>query len=111
MQQYSFKFTNHKGYVMWENPLDNMEVFEGSPIHKWKEVIFNASRTLASKEIERLLEELALYEMAFEAEEKPANLREFFYNVHHDNDFKQRFTEKKNSLAIESMSKILSENE
>lgn len=96
---------------MWENPLDNMEVFEGSPIHKWKEVIFNASRTLASKEIERLLEELALYEMAFEAEEKPANLREFFYNVHHDNDFKQRFTEKKNSLAIESMSKILSENE
>lgn len=111
MRQYSFKFTNHKGYVMWENPLDNMEVFEGSPIHKWKEVIFNASRTLASKEIERLLEELALYEMAFEAEEKPANLREFFYNVHHDNDFKQRFTEKKNSLAIESMSKILSENE
>ncbi|WP_304150413.1 DUF2018 family protein, partial [Helicobacter bilis] len=44
---------------MWENPLDNMEVFEGSPVDKWKEVIFNASRTLASKEIERLLEELA----------------------------------------------------
>ena len=25
---------------MWENPLDNMEVFEGSPVDKWKEVIF-----------------------------------------------------------------------
>lgn len=96
---------------MWENPLDNMEIFEGSPIDKWKEVIFNASRTLANKEIERLLEELALYEMAFEAEEKPTNLREFFYNIHHDAEFKKRFLEKKNSLAIESMAKILSENE
>lgn len=96
---------------MWENPLDNMEVFEGNPIDKWKEVIFNASRTLAHKEIERLLEELALYEMAFEAEEKPVNLREFFYNIHHDVEFKQQFLEKKNSLAIESMAKILSENE
>ncbi|MDY5184399.1 DUF2018 family protein [Helicobacter trogontum] len=96
---------------MWENPLDNMEVFEGNPIDKWKEVIFNASRTLAHKEIERLLEELALYEMAFEAEEKPVNLREFFYNIHHDAEFKQQFLEKKNSLAIESMAKILSENE
>lgn len=96
---------------MWENPIDNMEVFEGSPIEKWKEVIFNASRVLANKEIERLLEELALYEMAFEAEEKPTNLREFFYNVYHNEDFKQKFLEKKNSLAIESMAKILSENE
>lgn len=96
---------------MWENPLDNMEVFEGNPIDKWKEVIFNASRTLAHKEIERLLEELALYEMAFEAEEKPVNLREFFYNIYHDAEFKQQFLEKKNSLAIESMAKILSENE
>ncbi|WP_304149274.1 DUF2018 family protein [Helicobacter bilis] len=49
--------------------------------------------------------------MAFEAEEKPTNLREFFYNIHHDAEFKKRFLEKKNSLAIESMAKILSENE
>lgn len=96
---------------MWENTLDNMEVFEGDPIHKWKEIVFNASRTLASNELERLLDELALYEMAFEAQEKPANLREFFYNVHHDSALKQRFMDKKNSLAIESMAKILSENE
>lgn len=96
---------------MWENPLDTMEIFEGSPVAKWKEVVFNASRTLADKELERLLEELALYEMAFEADEKPANLREFFYKVHHDAAFKQSFMEKKNSLAIESMAKILSENE
>ncbi len=96
---------------MWENPVDSMEIFEGSPITKWKEIIFNASRTLASNEIERLLEELALYEMAFEEQDMQINLRDFFYNVHHDGELKKRFNEKKNSLAIESMSKILSENE
>lgn len=96
---------------MWENPIDDMEIFEGNPIEKWKEVIFNASRTLTNKELERLLDELALYEMVFEAEEKPKNIREFFYNVHHDVEFKQMFLAKKNSLAIESMAKILSENE
>ncbi len=96
---------------MWENSTSDMEIFEGTPISKWKDIIFNASKTLASNELERLLEELAMYEMAFEEQEIQMNLRDFFYNVHHDTELKKRFIDKKNSLAIESMSKILSENE
>ncbi|RDU67484.1 DUF2018 domain-containing protein [Helicobacter didelphidarum] len=96
---------------MWENPLDSMEIFEGNPINKWKEVVFNASRTLAENEIERLLETLALYELALEEQDSQINLRDFFYKAHHDEHLKQQFHERKNSLAMESMSKILSENE
>lgn len=96
---------------MWENPVDTMEIFEGNPISKWKEVIFNASRTLASNELERLLEELALYELALEEQETQVNLRELYYKVHHDEALKVKFQQTKNSLAMESMSKILSENE
>lgn len=96
---------------MWENPLDNMEIFEGSPIDKWKEIIFNANRSLAENELERLLEELALYEMAFEEQGTQINLRDLFYKAHHDETLKQRFNDIKKNLALESMSKILSENE
>ena len=96
---------------MWENANNEDGMFEGTPIGKWKEVVFNASRGLAESELERLLEELALYEMAFEDSDIDINLRELFYKAHHDESFKQRLQERKNSIAIESMSKILSENE
>ena len=94
---------------MWENS-DN-EIFEGRPLDKWKEIIFNASRTLASGELDRLLEKLALYELAFEEHEINVDMRELHHRASHDEGFKQRLQEYKTSLAIESMSKILSENE
>lgn len=96
---------------MWENASNEDELFEGTPLSKWKEVVFNASRALAEAEIERLLEELALYEIALEDSDININLRELYYKVHHDENFKQKLHDKKNSIAIESMSKILSENE
>ncbi|RDU71661.1 DUF2018 domain-containing protein [Helicobacter aurati] len=94
---------------MWEN--SNSEIFEGEPISKWKDIIFHASRTLANNELERLLEELALYELAFDEYDVEINMRDFYHKTHYDERFKQALKERKNSLAIESMSKILSENE
>lgn len=96
---------------MWENPLDSLDIFAGSPITKWKEVVFNASRGLAESEIERLLETLAMYEILLEESGGDSNLRDFFQKSMSDDALKSRINERKNSLAIESMSKILSENE
>lgn len=96
---------------MWENPLDSMEMFAGSPVNKWKEIIFNSSRGLAENELERLLESLAMYEILLEEEDSSLNLRDFFQKSLSDETLKSKINERKNSLAIESMSKILSENE
>lgn len=96
---------------MWENPLDSLDMFASSPVTKWKEVIFNASRGLAESEIERLLESLAMYEILLEESGGDINLRDFFQKSMIDENLKQKINERKNSLAIESMSKILSENE
>lgn len=100
---------------MWENPLDELDMFSGSPIDKWREVIFNASKTLAHKELERIIEELALYEIAFEMMEdknmEVLNLKDLYFNVRNDKELKAAFQNKKNSLALESTSKILSDNE
>lgn len=94
---------------MWEN--SDSEIFEGEPVSKWKEIIFHASRTLATNELDRLLEELALYELAFDECDIEFDMRDFYHKTHHDDKFKKALQERKNSLAIESMSKILSENE
>ncbi|RDU69511.1 DUF2018 domain-containing protein [Helicobacter cholecystus] len=71
------------------------ELFEGSPIAKWKEIILHASPSCVEEELERLLEELAVYELQQEGEEINA----------------QSINRKKCDLAITSMSKILSKNE
>lgn len=71
------------------------EIFEGSPIDKWKEIILNANPSVVSNELERLLDELAKYELLAQGVEPT------FENL-------QR--EKKN-LAILSMGNILSQNE
>lgn len=71
------------------------ELFEGSPIQKWKEIIFNASASCVEDELERLLGELAVYELEREGEEVNA----------------QSIYQKKCDLAIVSMSEILSKNE
>ena len=94
---------------MWENSID--EIFEGNPIDKWKDIIFNASRGLAEAEIERLLETLAIYELLLEEQDLSVNMRDFFYKSTHDSNLKKQIKERKISIAMESMSKILSENE
>lgn len=71
------------------------EIFEGSVVEKWKEIIFHANPSVVSKELERLLEELAKAELREEGKELT------FENI----------TKQKQDLALTSMSEILSQNE
>lgn len=71
------------------------EIFEGSVIEKWKEIIFHANPSVVGKELERLLEELAKAEL--EKEGKELTL--------------ENITLQKQNIALSSMSEILSRNE
>lgn len=71
------------------------EIFEGSPIEKWKEIILSANASIVSDELERLLSELAYLELQNEGEELSME------NIH----------QRKCNLAITSMGEILSKNE
>ena len=87
---------------MWED-FNDLEVLQGDPISKWLDVIQNASPTLVRQELERLLELLATFELAFE--QSGQDLRQFIHT--HQDSIKSQ----KQNIAIESMAKILSENE
>lgn len=87
---------------MWEE-WNDLEVLEGDPTQKWSEIILHASPTLAKKELDRLLELLAIYEVAFE--ESGVDLRKFIHT------HKEAIEAQKRNIAIESSAKILSENE
>ena len=71
------------------------EIFEGSAIEKWKEIIFHANPSVVGRELERLLEELARAELEREGRELSLENIEL----------------QKQNLAITSMSEILSQNE
>ncbi|MGX3045753.1 DUF2018 family protein [Helicobacter sp. T3_23-1056] len=88
---------------MWEELDNGLEVLQGDPIKKWCEIILNASPTLAQKELERMLEMLAVYELAYE--ENGGDLRKFLHT------HKEAIEAKKRDIAIDSSAKILSENE
>lgn len=95
---------------MWEE-FDGLEVLQGSPVEKWKDVIFNASRTLASLELERLLELQAIYEIILEESELEGRLKEIFIGMQENEELYEKIKHQKNNIAIESTAKILSENE
>lgn len=95
---------------MWEE-FDGLEVLQGSPVEKWKDVIFNASRTLASLELERLLELQAIYEIVLEESELEGRLKEIFIGMQENEELYKKIKHQKNNIAIESTAKILSENE
>lgn len=71
------------------------EIFEGSAIEKWKEIIFHANPSVVGRELERLLEELAKAELMSEGKELT----------------RENITQQMQDLAITSMSEILSQNE
>lgn len=71
------------------------EIFEGSAIEKWKEIIFHANPSVVGRELERLLEELAKAELVNEGVELT----------------RENITQQMQDLAITSMSEILSQNE
>ncbi|PAF43379.1 DUF2018 family protein [Helicobacter sp. 11S03491-1] len=95
---------------MWEE-FDELEVLEGDPIQKWKDVVFNASRKLSADELEKILEMQAIYEIIFEEHGLEGKLREFYIRLKEDTLLEQKLKHHKNNIAIESMAKILSENE
>lgn len=96
------KQTKNQRICMWED-FNNLEVLQGDPIQKWSEIMLNASPTLVTQELERLLELLATFEVAFE--ESGNDLRKFTYT------HKEQIQAQMQNIAIESMAKILSENE
>lgn len=71
------------------------EIFEGSVIEKWKEIIFHANPSVVGKELERLLEELAKAQLQNEGEELSL----------------ENIALQKQNIALSSMSEILSQNE
>lgn len=71
------------------------EIFEGSAIEKWKEIIFHANPSVVGRELERLLEELAKAELVSEGKELT----------------RENIIQQMQDLAITSMSEILSQNE
>lgn len=71
------------------------EIFEGSVIEKWKEIIFHANPSVVGRELERLLEELAKAELVSEGKELT----------------RENIAQEMQNLAITSMSEILSQNE
>lgn len=87
---------------MWEE-LNGLEVLSGDPVQKWSDIILHASPTLAKKELDRILELLATYELAFE--ESGADVRKFIHT------HEAAIAAQKRNIAIESSANILSENE
>ncbi|MCE3039604.1 DUF2018 family protein [Helicobacter anatolicus] len=92
---------------MWED----LEVLQGNPVQKWQDIVFHANRSLVQKQLENLLERLALCETLIHEEGLEDKLLEKARILHFDEDLQQDIGNKKADLAIESMAKILSENE
>lgn len=85
-------------------------LFEGVPQDKWVEIIFNASPTLSSKELQRLLEHCAALEILLEKRlgETWEEELKYLLNDEESSDVLYHHTQ---NLAIESMGNILSNNE
>ncbi len=81
------------------------EIFEGTPEERWLEILFHANRTLAQNELLSLLERLSLLELSLDSLdpswEERLKAQENLSEV----------KKKMGSLAIESMGRILSQNE
>lgn len=82
------------------------DIFEGTPQGKWLEIIYHASPTLARAELLALLERLALLELALERHGIEESALESLAQ-----ESKEVIQSRLGSLAIESMGRILSQNE
>lgn len=85
-------------------------IFEGLPQDKWLDIIFNASRTLSSQELNRLLERLAALEILLEKRLGESWEEELKYILDSEESSEEIHRHTQN-LAIDSMGKILSQNE
>ena len=78
-------------------------LFEGKPVDKWKDILFNADVDLVKEELERLLDILALQEEVIEK----YSLGEAMEKIALDTEAYDKIQRHKDNFAIESMSKIL----
>ena len=85
-------------------------IFEGLPKDKWLEIIFNASRTLSSKELHRILERLATLEILLEKRLGESWEEELNY-IANSEESSEEIHKHTQNIAVDSMSKILSQNE
>ncbi|MGL2443388.1 DUF2018 family protein [Helicobacter pylori] len=88
-----------------------LEIFEGNPLDKWNDIILHASRKLSKKELERLLELLALLETFIEKEGLEEEFESFAKALRMDEELQQKIESRKTDIVIQSMANILSGNE
>ncbi len=88
-----------------------LEIFEGNPLDKWNDIIFHASKKLSKKELERLLELLALLETFIEKEDLEEKFESFAKALRIDEELQQKIESRKTDIVIQSMANILSGNE
>ncbi|WP_066387991.1 DUF2018 family protein [Helicobacter himalayensis] len=86
--------------------LEDLELFGKPPLEKWKEVILNASPTLVGAELERIIELLSIIELFLEQKGMDSKELEYFICSLNEEQ-KEHLHAMKESLAIESMGKIL----
>ncbi len=87
--------------------VEDNDIFSGSPIDKWYEIIFHAHRGLAEGELNRILENLALCEMLLDEIEPDWENKIMKLKFSREDSLNTRM----NNLAIESMGNILTQSE
>lgn len=88
-----------------------MDILEGDPVDRWKEIVFAANKGIVSKELQRLIEYLAVCEVVIEKENLEERLQKAFDDLQCDVELKELIRKNKNDIVIESMANILSQNE
>lgn len=85
-------------------------ILEGLPQDKWIDIIFNASRGLATRELMRMLERQAAMEVLLEKRLGEMWEEELSY-VQNSEESAEEIHHKVQDLAINSMQDILTQNE
>lgn len=85
-------------------------ILEGLPQDKWVEIIFHASRGLASKELLKMLERQAAMEVLLEKRLGEMWEEELAYLVNSE-ESSEEIHHRTQNIAIESMGNILTQNE
>lgn len=88
------------------------DLLAGDPIEKWAEIMRHANEGSTKKELLRLLRLLAAYEIIVEEAQIPdidAKLKRYTKTI--DEEAIAKIKNHKNNIAIESMAKVLREND
>ncbi|RDU73295.1 DUF2018 domain-containing protein [Helicobacter anseris] len=88
-----------------------MEILEGDPIGRWEEIVFAANKGIVSRELQRLIEYIAICEILIEDERLEEKLQKVLKALQYDERIKELVRKNKNDIVIASMANILSQNE